>query len=163
MNAIVSVTNDWGIGLRGNLLVRNRADMRMFREQTMGGTVVCGRSTFESFPGGALKGRRNIVLTHNPDFFAPGVEVVHSVDETLQAVAHDDPEHVWLIGGQSVYEALLGSCSKAYVTKNDIVIEADAFFPDLDALPEWTCVDSLGVGTTDAGIAYEFLVYRQLH
>ncbi len=161
MNAIVSVTNNWGIGLNGQLVVRNRADMRMFREQTMGGTVVCGRTTFEGFPGGALKGRRNIVLTHDPNYTAQGAEVVHSTAEALRTIEHDDPDHVWLIGGQSVYEALLGACTKAYVTKNDVTVAADAFFPNLDALPTWTCAESLESGTTDTGIGYEFLIYEQ--
>ncbi len=162
MNAIVSVTADWGIGLKGRLLVRNRADMRFFRETTMGGTVVCGRTTFESFPGGALKGRRNIVLTHDRSWSSVGAEVAHDLEETLKLVADDDPERVWLIGGESIYRALLERCSRAYVTKHDVVREADAHFPDLDASAMWELERHFGTGTTDEGVPYEFVVYRHL-
>ena len=68
MNAIVSVTSDWAIGNEGGLIVRNRADMRRFVSLTMGGTVLMGRTTFESFPGGPLKGRRNVVVTRDRQY-----------------------------------------------------------------------------------------------
>ena len=160
VNAIVSVTRDWGIGHRGHLLVRNKADMRFFRETTMGGTVLCGRTTFQTFPGGALKGRRNVVLTRDEGFAAPGVEVVHGIEDALAAVAVDDPERVWLIGGQSVYAALIDACERAYVTKNDVLVPADAFFPNLDQSPSWELEQTLGEDTTPEGVAFEFCVYR---
>ena len=78
MNAIVSVTRDWGIGCDGDLLIPNKADMKYFVEHTRGCTVVMGRKTLESFPGGPLKGRRNIVISRNADYQVEGVEVVSS-------------------------------------------------------------------------------------
>ena len=57
MNAIVAVCRDWGIGYQGSLLVHSKVDMHRFVELTMGDTVVMGRKTLESFPGGPLKGR----------------------------------------------------------------------------------------------------------
>ena len=63
MDAIVSVTRDWAIGRDGALLVRNKADMHRFVELTRGCTCVMGRKTYESFPGGPLKGRRNVVVS----------------------------------------------------------------------------------------------------
>ncbi|MDO5710006.1 MAG: dihydrofolate reductase, partial [Coriobacteriales bacterium] len=105
MDAIVSVTRDWGIGHNGSLVVDNRADMRRFVALTCGGkrpkdaapgevlgTVIMGRKTFESFPGGALKARRNLVITRNESFTAPGAEVVHSVSEALASVADSNPD-----------------------------------------------------------------------
>ena len=102
MNAIVSVTKDWGIGMRGRLLVPNREDMRFFVQKTMGGTVICGRKTFQSFPGGPLKGRHNIVLTADPDFRVDGVTVVHDIEGALEAARDEDPSKVWVIGGERV-------------------------------------------------------------
>ncbi|MBR3318223.1 MAG: dihydrofolate reductase [Atopobiaceae bacterium] len=197
MNAIVSVTRDWGIGRNGGLVVRNRADMRFFRETTMGGTVVCGRTTFESFPGGALKGRRNVVLSRNPTFMAQGAEVVASVDDALRTIyeneAFEEPTEasvgtcfrcagqstpeleapteasvgtsthdVWIIGGESVYRALLDKCARAFVTYHDTSVPVDAYFPNLDIDDAWELEDVLGSGTTEQGIAYEFRVYRNL-
>ena len=84
MDAIVSVTRDWGIGRNGGLLVRNKADMRRFKELTMGGSVIMGRQTFEGLPGGPLPGRNNIVLTRNRDFSLAGIEVASSIDEATR-------------------------------------------------------------------------------
>ena len=68
MNQIVNVNLSWGIGKDGDLLCHIPEDMRFFKDMTMGKTVVMGRKTLESFPGGRpLKGRRNIVLTRSLD------------------------------------------------------------------------------------------------
>lgn len=159
MNTIVSVMDNWGIGNDGQLLIHNKADMHRFVELTMGGTVLMGRSTFQSFPGGALKGRRNVVLTHDASFSAPGIECVHSLDEAFAAVSADDPSTVWLIGGERVYRQLLPRCQRAYVTKNHSVRPADAFFPNLDADPAWKVESVTPGGTTKTGIDFEFVTY----
>ncbi len=54
------------------------ADVKFFKEVTMQGDVVMGRATYESIPNRPLKGRRNIVLTHNQDYEAPGAIVFNS-------------------------------------------------------------------------------------
>ena len=159
MNAIVSVTSNWGIGLEGNLLVRNRVDMSYFKNKTMGGTVICGQTTFESFPGGALEGRRNVVLSLDPSFDAPGAEVYASVDDALNAVSNEDQGTVWVIGGESIYRQLLPYCDCALITKNDVVMEADAFFPNLDDDPSWRVEDVQEGGVTKSGIPFEFVTY----
>ena len=157
MDAIVSVTNDWGIGLAGQLLVRNRADMRRFVDLTMGGTVLMGRKTLESFPGGPLKGRRNVVLTRDESYSPEGVDVVHSAHEALEAVSGD--EHVWLIGGESVYRLFLSACERVYVTKNDVTLPADAWFPNLDEDDAWTVETTEPGGVTKAGVPFSFVTY----
>ena len=158
MDAIVSVTNDWGIGLDGQLLVRNRADMRRFVDLTMGGTVLMGRKTLESFPGGPLKGRRNVVLTRDESYSPEGVDVVHSVSEALEAVSGD--ERVWLIGGESVYRLFLPLCERVYVTKNDVTLPADAWFPNLDESEEWLVESEEPGGVTKADVTFSFVTYR---
>ena len=84
------------------MVVSNRSDMRHFVACTKGCPVIMGRKTLLSFPGGRpLKNRRNIVLTRDGDFAPMGVDVVHSIDEALAAVA-DEPV-AWVIGGGEVY------------------------------------------------------------
>lgn len=161
MNAIVAVCSDWGIGNRGALLVHGKADMRRFVELTMGGTVVMGRRTLESFPGGALKGRRNVVITHDPATLPDGVEGVASPAAALEAVATDDPDRVWLIGGESAYRALLPQCARAYVTKFDVEKPADAFFPNLDGDPAWSVEREEDGGVTASGVAFSFVTYAR--
>lgn len=164
MNAIVSVTSDWAIGNEGGLIVRNRADMRRFVSLTMGGTVLMGRTTFESFPGGPLKGRRNVVVTRDRQYALrhEGVECAHSLEEALDLVAADDPDTVWLIGGESLYRALLAHCDRCFVTRNRVVVAADAFFPDLDADPSWELESVEEGGETSEGVRFDFATYRNV-
>lgn len=162
MNAIVSVTQDWGIGKDAKLIVRNREDMRRFVRLTMGGTVLMGRTTFESFPGGPLKGRRNVVLTSDRTYADahPGIECAHSIAEALDLVSADEGDSVWLIGGESLYRELLDQCERCYVTRNQTQVPADAFFPDLDANPIWELESVEEGSTTPEGIAFDFATYR---
>ncbi len=159
MNAIVSVTEDWGIGYKGELLVRNRVDMQFFKNNTMGGTVICGQNTFESFPGGALEGRRNIVLSLDPSFEAPGIEVFASINDALNALHDTDSNDVWVIGGESIYRQLLPMCNRALVTKNAVQLTADAYFPNLDEDPTWHVESIEEGGVTKAGIPFSFVTY----
>ena len=164
MNAIVSVTSNWGIGREGGLVVRNREDMRRFVRMTMGGTVLMGRVTFESFPQGPLRGRRNIVVTRDPSYEErhSGIECVSNLDDALSLVADEDPDHVWLIGGESLYRSLIGRCARCFVTRNQVCVESDAFFPNLDEDERWAleCVEAGGV--TDEGVSFDFATYRNL-
>lgn len=161
MDAIVSVTRDWGIGRNGGLLVRNKADMRRFKELTMGGSVIMGRQTFEGLPGGPLPGRNNIVLTRNRDFSLAGIEVASSIDEAL-ALADAYGGETWLIGGASLYRQFLDKCSKVYVTLHDIVLDADAYFPNLDEDDAWSCVDITETDFTERGVPFRFALYEHL-
>lgn len=161
MRAIVAVTKDWGIGYKGQLLVRNKADMQAFVRHTKGGTVIMGRTTLESFPGGKpLKGRRNIVLTRDVEFAREGVEVAHSKEEVFQLVAAEDPEHVWIIGGASVYQQFLPYCTQALITKNGCIRPADTYFEDLDKNDAWKLLGVECSGVTDKNIAWELCVYQ---
>ena len=136
MNIIVAVNEDWGIGFEGAQSVVIAEDRRYFKRVTDGGTVIVGRRTFESI-GKPLPNRRNIVLTSNSGFEAEGVVVAHSVAEVFREVADDDPDRVFVIGGESVYRLFLPYCDYAFVTKIDVSPPSDAFFPVLDRMPYW--------------------------
>ena len=164
MNAIVSVTSDWGIGCDGGLIVPNREDMRRFVRLTSGGTVLMGRVTFESFPHGPLKNRRNVVVTRQAGYgdTHPGIECAATLEKALELVGSDDPQSVWLIGGARLYAALLKDCTRCYVTRNQISTPADAYFPNLDDDTAWELECIEGSGVTEAGVPYDFAVYRRL-
>lgn len=161
--AIVAVCDDWGIGRAGDMIVANRADMRHFVQTTSGHTVIMGRKTLESFPGGRpLKNRRNIVLTRDMSFRRDGAEIVHTIPDALAAIADD--EEAWVIGGAEVYRQLLPYCTRAVVTKDHCVRSADTFFPNLDELAAWrvaTATDQLEIapGEGDEGVSYSFVTY----
>ena len=91
MNAIAAVDRNWAIGREGGLLFHLPTDMKHFRDLTVGGTVILGRKTLETFPGGKpLKDRRNIVITRNSDFTRDGCDIVGCYDQALGLTV--DPE-----------------------------------------------------------------------
>ena len=112
MNAIVLVDEDWGIGRAGHKIVYIPGDLKYFRETTMGHAVILGRKTLATFPGGRpLKGRRNLILSRTPEFAPEGAEVFSSLEALLAAA----PEDSFVIGGASVYAALLEHCDTCLV------------------------------------------------
>lgn len=160
MNAIVIADLNWAIGRKGGLLFSLPADMRRFRALTTGGTVLLGRRTLESFPGGKpLPNRRNIVVTRNPGALPPGAEGAPSPEEALALAGGPEAENLWLTGGASVYAALLHRCRRVYLTRVEArAEEADAFFPDLDRLPEWAAEET-GELQEDNGLPFRFIQY----
>ena len=158
MQAIVAVSQSWGIGKGGDLLFRLPSDLRRFKSITTGHTVIMGRKTLDSLPGGkGLPHRRNLVLSRQSDFAPDRAEVIHSVEDILKT-AEDD---TFVIGGQQVYEQLLPYCARVYVTKVLADPEADAFFPDLDKLPEWK-VASTGEMLTENGLSFQYVEYIRI-
>lgn len=138
MNIIAAVDKNWGIGKNNQLLVRIPADQKFFRETTTGKVVVMGRKTLESFPGGVpLKNRTNIVLSHNADYRVKDAIVVHSLAELEGELEKYPSEDVYVIGGEKIYAQLLDRCDVAHITKINYVYDADAYFPNLDRMPEW--------------------------
>ena len=102
MKLIVAVDSNWGIGLRNALLVHIPSDMKFFRSETMGKTIIMGRKTLESFPQAQpLAGRNNIVITKDPAYQVKGAVVVHSIEEAIEESKKYDTD-VYCIGGESV-------------------------------------------------------------
>ena len=138
MNMIVAVDNNWAIGCKNKLLASIPGDQRFFRDVTMGNVVVLGRKTLETFPQGQpLKKRTNIILSTSPDYTVKDAIVVHDKEELLAELAKYDTEHVYIIGGESVYRMMLPYCDTVHVTKINHSYEADSYFPNLDELSDW--------------------------
>ena len=160
MNAIVVVDSRWAIGCEGKLLFSLPTDMKRFRALTLNGTVILGRKTLDTFPGGRpLPKRRNIVITHNVDFDREGCEIAGSPEAALALAAGTPEDQLWIIGGGSVYAALLSRCKRVYLTKvDDEAPGADTFFPNLDKLPGWE-VESTSEPVEENGVTYRFVDY----
>lgn len=105
------------------------ADLKYFRRMTMGKPMLMGRSTHEAI-GRPLPGRHNIVMTHNPDYKAPGCTVVHTVEAGLQAAG--EAEEVMVIGGASLYQQLLPQTRRIYLTLVRGHFQGDTWFPAFD-------------------------------
>ena len=159
MNFIVAVTKNWGVGIKGGLLLSIPDDMKYFREKTMGKTVLMGEATLRSFPGGKpLKGRESIVLSDDMSLSVEGATVVHSLDEALCELKKHDYDNAFVIGGASVYKLMMPYCRYAYVTKMDVTLEADRYIPSLDDDPDWS-IDEQSEEREHNGVKYRFVRY----
>jgi dihydrofolate reductase len=117
------------IGDGDRLPWRLPADMRRFRALTMGKPIIMGRRTHESI-GKVLPGRRNIVLSRNPDFQAPGCVVVADLDEALGVC--DDADEPMVIGGAQLYAEALPRAHRLHLTLLHGSFSGDAWFPEYD-------------------------------
>ena len=162
MNMIVAVDANWAIGNKNNLLVRIPADHKMFRNETTGKVVVLGRKTLETFPNAMpLPNRKNIILSTNPDYTVKDAAVVHSIDELLENLKQYKDEEIYIIGGASVYEAMLPYVDTVHVTKIDHEYEADAFFPNLDKDENWK-ITAESDEQVYFDITYSFVKYERI-
>jgi dihydrofolate reductase len=117
------------IGADGGLPWHLPEDLALFRDLTMGGTVVMGRRTWESLPDRfrPLPGRTNVVLTSDPRWSADGARRAASVEQVLA-----EHESFWVIGGGAVYAAFLPHADRLVVTDVDTRVDGDTWAPALD-------------------------------
>ena len=161
MNLIVAVDKNWAIGKNNKLMWSIPADMKFFRETTKGNVVIMGRKTLESFPQQQpLKNRVNIVITKNPDYKVKDAVVVHSVEEAVEESKKYDAQ-VYVIGGESIYRAMLEYCDTALVTKIDHAFDADTYFPNLDQDEQWE-MTKISEEQTCFDLEYYFTVYERV-
>ena len=160
MNAIVVADQRWAIGHNGGLLFSLPTDMRRFRSLTVDGTVIMGHLTLNSVPDGKpLPQRRNIVITRHADSLPAGVEAASSPEKALALAGGPETPDLWIIGGGSIYAALLSRCRRVYLTRVEThVDESDTFFPNLDKLPNWQ-VESTGEMQEENGLNFRFIEY----
>ena len=120
--------------------------------------MILGRKTLATFPGGRpLKGRRNLILSRDPGFAPPEAEVFSSLEELLAAA----PQDAFVIGGASVYQALLDRCDTACITRIEAAFPgADCWFPNLDERPEWKIAEE-GPVLEEKGVRFRYVTYER--
>ncbi len=156
MEAIVAVYTDWGIGSDGTQPIVIPEDRRRFAEITRGSTLIVGSKTLLDFPGSKpLAGRRNIVLTRQ-ESEVEGAEIVHTPEEAIALCGED---RTFVVGGATVYMAMFPYLDKIYVTKIDATPASDAYFPNLDSLPDWVQTETEHFSS--GGVECEFCVYEK--
>jgi dihydrofolate reductase len=126
---VVAVARNGVIGRDNTLPWRLPSDLAHFKRVTMGHPVVMGRRTYESI-GKPLPGRKNIVVTRNRAFHAPGCTVVSSLDEAWHAA--DGADEVSVIGGTTLFEETLPIADTIHLTEVEADVEGDTYFPPLD-------------------------------
>lgn len=167
---VAAVTRRGGLGRSGELLYRISADMKHFKSLTMGCPLIMGRKTYESFPGGPLPGRLNIVLTRGDMSLPEGAVAVHSPAEAMRVAAayiaakeDDTPRGIMVIGGGEIYRTFMPMADTLELTEidADAPADTDTWFPPVDP-DAWEAV-AQGAPSLDprSGVAYRFATYRR--
>ena len=128
---IVARAKNGVIGVNNTLPWRLPEDLKHFKNTTLGHPIIMGRNTWESL-GKALPGRRNIVVSRNPDYEAADAEVFESLDDAIDACSGSDK--VFIIGGAQIYDEALIYVDKLIITEVDIEVDGDAYFPNVDEM-----------------------------
>lgn len=127
LSLIAAMSENHVIGREGRLPWHLPADLKWFRQKTMGHHIIMGRKTWES-PGHPLPGRTSLVISRHIDYVAPGAIVVDSLEAALARVADADQEP-FIIGGGEIFEQALPYVGRMYLTVVHALIEGDAWFP----------------------------------
>ena len=156
---IAAVARNGTIGCDNGLVFNEPADQRHFRAATLGCPVVMGRKTWDSVPARfrPLPGRRNVVVSRNADFIAPGAEVAGSLQAALAQL--QDAPRVFVIGGAQLYAQALPLATELLLTEVAADLAGETFFPDWDRAAFVESARHSGV--TDSGVRYDFVTYRR--
>ncbi len=135
ISLIVAIDEDMGIGKDGRLPWHLRADLQRFKRLTMGHHLVMGRKTYQSI-GKPLPGRKNIILSRDPAFQAPGCLVLPSLQEALDLARQGSEDELFIIGGGQIYAQALPLADRIYLTRVHTRAGCDITFPPFDPA-EW--------------------------
>lgn len=170
LSLIAAIGKNNEIGLNNTLLWNLPSDLKHFRDITSGHTVIMGRKTFESI-GRPLPNRKNIVITRDESYTAPGIYVAHSLDEALRIAATeqgskfeevDEEVEAFVIGGGQLYLEALPRAQRLYLTHVDAELTADTYFPEVSC-DEWEEISSESHDAdTDHAYNYRFAVYKRI-
>ena len=131
ISIIVAMANNRVIGKNNKMPWHLPADLAHFKKVTFGKPIVMGRRTYESI-GRPLPGRKNIVISSNPEYMLKGCETATSVESAFELVKNE--EEVFIIGGGYLYSQLLPKADKLYLTFIDLDTDGDTQFPDFRQL-----------------------------
>ena len=158
---IAAVARNGAIGACNQLLWQLPEDMRFFKQATLGHAVIMGRKTWDSLPSRfrPLPGRRNLVVTRNAAFAAPGAECVTSLPGAIALLG--DAPRAFVIGGAEIYAEALPLAQQLWLTEIDRDFDGDAHFPD------WPRDRFVEIDRTHhdsgQGFGYQRVRYRRRH
>lgn len=159
ISIIVAMGNNRAIGKDNRLLWHLPADLKYFKNTTMGKPVLMGRKTFESV-GKPLPGRKNIIISGRKDFRAPGCVTAGTIEEAIEK--SKPAEEIFIAGGGEIYSQSMSLTNKLYITKVSYSPEADTFFPEID--PEMWKLIKCTDHRADEKNSYDmkFMVYERI-
>ena len=155
---IAAIGKNRELGKNNALIWNLPGDLKFFKEQTMGKTVVMGKNTFNSLPR-KLPGRRHIVLADEPGFNKDmsDVKVFYDCREFIRyCMLEEEKDDIFIIGGASIYKMFVGFADELYLTEIHDEAEADVYFPMFEK-GNWR-MEVLGEGN-DNGVSYTHVRY----
>lgn len=127
LSAIVATDLNSAIGNNNQLLCHLPADLKFFKNTTMGAPILMGRKTYESI-GRVLPGRKNIIISRRSDYKVEGAEIYHSIESAITSCKE---EKVFVIGGAEIYKQAFPHLKEIYRTLIKSRFQADTHFPDI--------------------------------
>jgi dihydrofolate reductase len=157
ISIIVAVSEDWGIGKDNELLWHISEDLKRFKKLTSGNAVIMGKKTWESLPRRPLPGRKNIVLTDDPNESIENSVTAYSIDDALDKCG--PAEEIFIIGGGSIYRQFMPIADRLFITHVHKKAPADIFFPEIDR-SVWEIIEKEEFKTDESNnIPYTYTVY----
>ncbi|MGH8773069.1 MAG: dihydrofolate reductase [Burkholderiales bacterium] len=153
ISILVAVARNGVIGSKGGLPWHLPADLKRFKELTMGHHLVMGRKTYESI-GRLLPGRTTVIVTSQADYEVPSAIIAHSLDEAIAACKGDS--EIFVIGGGEIFREVLPLADRIYATEIHAEFEGDVFFPEWNK-NEWKEIERTHY---QGGLAYDVVVYE---
>ena len=155
---IAAVAKNRVIGRDNQLIWNIPEDMAHFKALTAGHTVIMGRKTWESLPPRfrPLPGRRNIVVTRQSEYVAPGAEIALSLDLALALSAND--ETIFVIGGAEIYKQAMAFADRLEITEVDLNPVGDSWFPEI-VMVDWQITSKI-TPPSPSGTGFSFVTYR---
>jgi len=160
ISIIVAVADNWVIGKKNALPWYLPADLKHFKNTTMGHAILMEQTTHESI-GKALPGRTNIVLSNNSNYRSKGCLVVHSIDEALKVAKEKEKVELFIIGGASIYKQFLPKADRIYMTRIHNDFKGDVYFPKLDFKKWGKIAEEKHEPNERNPYPYDFLVYKR--
>ncbi|MFN5744612.1 MAG: dihydrofolate reductase [Methylococcaceae bacterium] len=158
ISLIVAMGENGVIGAKNRMPWHLSADLRHFRQITMGKPILMGRKTHQSI-GRPLPGRLNIVLSRDQRYSAEGCVIATSLDE---AVTQAGDQEIMIIGGAALYESFLPLTDRLYLTLIHHSFDGDTFFPKLD-WADWRVLQREDIDEDlESGLRYSFLTLERV-
>ncbi len=163
VSLIVAATRNQVIGLDNQMPWHLPADLRYFKQRTLGKPIIMGRKTWESL-GRPLPGRLNIVITRQADITLEGAEVFADLKTAIQRgqqwAVQQGVDEVMVIGGGQLYQQALTLAQRVYLTRIELELDGDTFFPVLDA-QLWQKTDAQTHPAQEQEPGYTFEVWQR--
>lgn len=158
ISIVVAMTKNRVIGRDGDMPWRLSADLKRFKQITMGHHLVMGRKTYDSI-GRPLPGRTTVVLSRSANYEDARIRVARSLDEAIDFAKNDD--EIFITGGAQIYSLALPRVGRIYLTQIHCELDGDTHFPEID-WAAWRLLERQD-GTADSknNYDYSFLTYER--